>query len=161
MRWQLNEGVYMPQEKTIQSAFIPSEHDTKGLMDWFAKYQSHVLKNELDEMAAMAVFPLVVVTDGSDGNYISQDWDVATFKQAMDLTSQGVDLTTITIENNRNPIFLGENLAVVVTDAITTIAGESKQSRYADIMVKQDGAWKYKSMIQSGWGDMLKQYFGA
>ena len=71
--------------------FIPSEHDTKSLMDWFAKYQSHVLKNELDEMAAMAVFPLVVVTDDADGNYVSQDWDVTTFKQAMDLTSQGVD----------------------------------------------------------------------
>lgn len=151
----------MAQEKTVQSSFTPSENDTKNLMDWFAKYQSHVLKNELDEMAAMAVFPLVVVTDDSDGNYVSQDWDVATFKQAMDLTSQGVDLATITIENNRNPIFLGENLAVVITNAVTTIAGQSKQSRYADIMVKQDGVWKYKSMIQSGWGDMLKQYFGA
>lgn len=151
----------MAQEEKVQSTFIPSESDTKSLMDWFAKYQSHVLKNELDEMAAMAAFPLAVVTDGSDGNYVSQDWDVATFKQAMDLTSQGVDLATITIENNRNPIFLGENLAVVITDAITTIAGESKQSRYADIMVKQGGVWKYKSMIQSGWGDMLKQYFGA
>ena len=151
----------MSQEKTIQSAFIPSEQDTKSLMEWFAKYQSHVLKNELDEMAAMAVFPLVVVTDDSDGNYVSQDWDIATFKQAMDLTSQGVDLASITIENNRNPIFLGENLAVVITDAVTTISGQSNQSRYADIMVKQDGEWKYKSMIQSGWGDMLKQYFGA
>lgn len=144
-----------------QAGFVPSEQDTKGLMDWFAKYQSHVIKNELDEMAAMAIFPLAVVTDDSDGNYVSQDWDVATFKQAMDLTSQGVDLATISIENNRNPIFLGENLAVVITDAITTIAGEAKQSRYVDIMVKQDGVWKYKSMIQAGWGDMLKQYFGA
>lgn len=151
----------MAQQEKVQSMFIPSESDAKSLMDWFAKYQSHVLKNELDEMAAMAIFPLVVVTDDSSGNCVSQDWDVATFKQAMDLTSQGVDLATITIENDRNPIFLGENLAVVITDAVTTIAGQSKQSRYADIMVKQDGVWKYKSMIQSGWGDMLKQYFGA
>ena len=151
----------MSQEKTIQSAFTPGEQDVKSLMDWFTKYQSHILKNELNEMAAMAVFPLAVVTDDSNGNYVSQEWDIATFKRAMDLTSQGVDLATISIENNRNPLFLGENLAVVITDAITTVAGETKQSRYADIMVKQDGVWKYKSMIQSGWGDMLKQYFGA
>lgn len=151
----------MSQVKTIEPTFTPSEEDVKSLMDWFAKYQSHVLKNELDDMADMAVFPLVVVTDDSDGNAVSQSWDAATFKQAMDLTSQGVDLASITIENNRKPIFLSKNLAVVITDAITTIAGQSQQSRYADIMVKQDGAWKYKSMIQSGWGDMLKQYFGA
>lgn len=151
----------MSQKEAIQPTFTPSEEDVKSLIDWFAKYQSHVLKNELDEMAAMAIFPLTVVTDDSDGNYVSQNWDVATFKQAMDLTAQGVDLSTVVIENDRNPIFLSKNLAIVISDAVTTIAGQRQQSRYADVMVKQDGAWKYKSMVQSGWGDMLKQYFGA
>jgi hypothetical protein len=151
----------MSQKEVIQPTFTPDKEDVKSLTAWFEKYQSHVLKNELDEMAAMAIFPLIVVTDDSNGNCVSQSWDVATFKQVMDLAAQGVDLSTVTIENNRNPIFLSKNLAIVISDAITTIAGQPQQSRYADIMVKQDGAWKYKSMIQSGWGDMLKQYFGA
>lgn len=151
----------MPEETTIQPTFVPSEQDIDSLKEWFAQYEAHVLKNELDDMAAMAVFPLVVITDDSNGNCVSQAWDVPTFKQAMDLNAQGVDLSTVTIQNNRNPVFLSENLAVVITDTITTIAGNPQQSRYADIMVKEDGKWKYKSMIQSSWGDMLKEYFGA
>lgn len=158
---QLKGASMNTEEKTIRPTFIPSEQDLKELSEWFAKYESHVLKNELDNMADMAVFPLVVITDDPKGNCVSQAWDTTTFKQAMDLNAQGVDLSTVKIENERNPIFLSQNLAVVITDTVTTIAGKPEQSRYADIMVKADGQWKYKSMIQSNWGDMLKEYFGA
>lgn len=148
-------------QQTITPTFIPSEEDQNDLLSWFALYESHVLKNDLNSMASMAVFPLVVITDDSNGNCVSQAWDIDTFKQAMDMTAQGIDLSTVTIKNHRMPTFLNENLAIVVTDAITTVAGKAQQARYADVMVKVDGKWKYKSMIQSSWGDMLKEYFGA
>lgn len=143
------------------STFKPSEKDIKHLLDWFETYQNHILANDLDAMADMAIFPLVVMTNDSEGNAVTQEWDRETFKQALDLAAQGVDPATITITNERQPFFLNENLAIVITDAKTTIAGETQPSRYADIMFKKDGEWKYKSMIQSGWGDMLKAYFGA
>ena len=151
----------MSQQDTTAQAFQPSEKNMKSLMDWFAKYDGHVLKNELDRMADMAFFPIIVMTDDSAGNCVTQNWDRDTFKQAMDLAAQGVDVTTLKIQNHRNPTFLSENLAVVVTDAVTTVGETTQQSRYVDIMVKQNGEWKYKSMAQAGWGDMLKQYFGA
>ena len=149
------------QNSTLTPAFTPSEKEIKILMDWFATYEGYVLKNQLDNMADMAIFPLVVMTDDSQGNCVAQSWDRETYKQAMDMTAQGVDMSTVSIESHRSPTFLNENLAVVITDAITTIAGQPQQSRYVDIMAKQDGEWRFKSMIQSGWGDMLKEYFGA
>lgn len=152
----------MDQQPYIPAlTFTPTEKDVQHLLEWFDEYQKHVLKNDLDAMADMAIFPLIVITDDSEGNAVSQEWDRQAFKQALDLEAQGVDPATITITNKRTPFFLNENLAIVITDAVTTVAGESQPSRYADIMFKKDGEWKYKSMIQSGWGDMLKTYFGA
>jgi hypothetical protein len=152
----MDQQPYIPAK-----TFTPTENDVQHLLSWFEEYQKNVLKNDLDSMAEMAIFPLIVMTDDSEGNAITQEWDRQAFKQALDLEAQGVDPATIAITNKRTPFFLNENVAIVITDAITTVAGESQPSRYADIMFKKDGEWKYKSMIQSGWGDMLKTYFGA
>jgi hypothetical protein len=36
--------------------------------------------------------------------------------------------------------------------------GDVQHLRYADVMVKSGGAWRFTSMIQAGWGDVLKQF---
>jgi hypothetical protein len=33
---------------------------------------------------------------------------------------------------------------------------QEQTMRYADVLVKVDGKWKFQTMAQSGWGDMLK-----
>ena len=149
----MDQQVHMPSP-----TFKPSMDDTKQLMDWFDQYQARVLKNDLEAMADMAILPLIVMTNDSDGNAVTQEWDRETFKQALDLSAQGVDLANVSIMNERQPFFLSEDLAIVITDAVTSVAGDSQPSRYVDIMFKKEGEWKYKSMIQAGWGDMLKQY---
>lgn len=58
-------------------------------------------------------------------------------------------------------MFLNRDLAVVVTDAAVTVAGQTQHMRYVDVMAKTGGEWRFASMIQDGWGDMLKQQPGA
>ena len=55
----------------------------------------------------------------------------------------------------------GADLAVVVTDSTVTADGQTRHMRYVDVMAKTGGEWRFKSMIQAGWGDMLTQYLGA
>jgi hypothetical protein len=68
---------------------------------------------------------------------------------------------SVEITNHRRPVFLNSDLAVVVTDSTVTTDGQTRYMRYADVMAKAGGEWRFKSMIQAGWGDMLKQYLGA
>jgi hypothetical protein len=42
-----------------------------------------------------------------------------------------------------------------------TTGTDIQHMRYADIMAKHDGQWRFTSMVQAGWGDMMRQYFGA
>lgn len=47
-------------------------------------------------------------------------------------------------------------MVVVFTDSTMTAGGESQQLRYADVLMKRDGAWAFQTMIQGGWGDNLR-----
>jgi hypothetical protein len=142
------------------TGFTPSEQDTQSLLDWFARYDAHVQRNETEAMADMALFPIIVMTNDSAGDCVTQEWDRETFVQAMAMNTDGAD-QDVELKNEREPVFLNSDLAIVVTNSTVTMAGEQQHMRYVDIMAKKDGQWRFKSMIQAGWGDMLKEYLGT
>lgn len=142
------------------TGFTPSEQDAQSLLDWFARYDAHVQRNETDAMADMALFPIIVMTNDSAGDCVTQEWDRETFVQAMAMNTADAD-QEMELKNEREPVFLNSDLAIVVTNSTVTMDGEQQHMRYVDIMAKKDGQWRFKSMIQAGWGDMLKEYLGA
>jgi hypothetical protein len=138
--------------------FFPTEADTKSVMSWFENYDVLVENNDATKMIEEAHLPITVITDDSQGNCVAQQWDENAFRASIE---GNVSSSDTKIENNRQPLFLNQNLVIVVTESIVTTNGEVQQMRYADVLVKQDGDWKFKCMMQTGWGDMLKEYFGA
>jgi ketosteroid isomerase-like protein len=149
------------QSPLTTTGFVPSEHDTQSLLEWFARYDELVRRNDTEAMADMALFPLIVMTNDSAGDCVTQEWDRETFVQAMAMNMEGSDPAAMDFVNEREPVFLNSDLAVVVTSSTVTMNGQEQHMRYVDIMAKQDGQWRFKSMIQAGWGDMLKEYLGA
>ncbi|HSK90544.1 MAG TPA: DUF4440 domain-containing protein [Euzebyales bacterium] len=149
------------QSPLTATGFTPSEEDTRSLLDWFDRYDAHVRDRETDAMADMALFPIIVMTNDSAGECVTQEWDRETFVQAMAMDTDGSDPSEVELSNEREPVFLNRDLAVVVTNSTVTMNGQQQHMRYVDIMAKHDGEWRFKSMIQAGWGDMLKQYLGA
>ena len=149
------------QSPLTATGFAPSEHETRSLLEWFARYDAHVRRSDTDAMADMALFPLIVMTNDSAGECVTQEWDRETFVQAMAMNTDGADPSDMEFVNEREPVFLNSDLAVVVTNSRVTMSGEEQHMRYVDIMAKRDGEWRFKSMIQAGWGDMLKEYLGA
>jgi hypothetical protein len=138
--------------------FEPTEADVSALMAWFKNYDSLAADNNADEMVEEAHLPITVITDDSRGECVTQQWSKDSFHASIKGSAPGPD---IKIENNRRPFFLSDNLAVVVTESMVSQNGEVRYMRYADVLAKKDGKWKFKCMIQAGWGDMLKKYFGA
>lgn len=82
-------------------------------------------------------------------------WDRETFLRTME-TGAAVDIV-----NQRQPVFLNGDLAVVVTDSTVTAEGRTEHMRYVDVMARTGGDRRFTCMIQAGWSDMPKQYAGA
>jgi hypothetical protein len=139
------------QSPLTAAPFTPTDEEVATLMAWFDRYDQHVRRNDTAAMADMALFPLVVITNDSAGECVTQEWDRETFVQAMG------DPSRPDLANERRPFFLGRDIAVVVTDTVVTTAGGTVHMRYTDVMAKTGGEWRFKSMIQAGWGDMLNQ----
>jgi hypothetical protein len=145
------------QSPITDAGFAPTEQDTADLLAWFAEYDAHAVSKDIEAMADTAHFPITVVTNDSAGNGVTRVWDRAAFVRAMSAATQG-DLGDVRMENRRRPTFLNRDLAVVVTDSTVTIGDQVRHLRYADVMVKAEGSWRFTGMIQGGWGDMLKEF---
>ncbi|WP_411134698.1 nuclear transport factor 2 family protein [Streptomyces sp. C10] len=136
------------------AGYVPTAEDRASLDAWFAEYDEQSAKRDVQSMADLAMFPLNLVSDDAAGNGRAAQWDrerhIATMTQVM-----GDGSEDITFESTRTPVFLSPVLAVVFSDSTVTTDGRSRQLRYADILVRRDGAWAFQTMIQGGWGDNL------
>jgi hypothetical protein len=137
------------------TGFTPSAEDRASLDAWFAAYDSASARRDIGRMADMAVFPLNLVSDDSQGDGRTAQWSREQFVDTMSqVMGEGGD-ETISFESTRTPVFLSPSMAVVFTDSTMTAGGEKRQLRYADILVRRGGTWAFQTMIQSGWGDAL------
>lgn len=138
----------------------PTEEDLRGLAEWFETYDAHSsapTPENVERMADMAVFPLNLVTDGSDGNARTGQWDRERYVATMNAVMGGGGEQDVRFESVRTPFFLSSSVAVVFTSAVmTTGDGEEHRVNYADVLVRRDGVWSFQTMIQSGWAEMME-----
>ncbi|MCF6521626.1 nuclear transport factor 2 family protein [Streptomyces sp. JJ36] len=137
-----------------ETGYVATDEDRASLEAWFAEYDARSAKREVERMAEMAVFPLNLISDDSAGNGRAAQWSreqfVATMTQVM-----GEGDEELAFESTRTPVFLSPAMAVVFTDSVMTLGGETQRLRYADILIRREGAWAFQTMIQGGWGDNL------
>ncbi|MFF3453657.1 nuclear transport factor 2 family protein [Streptomyces sp. NPDC002730] len=137
------------------TGYTPTPEELASIEAWFAAYDAHSAKREVERMADLAVFPLNLVSDDSAGNGASAQWDRQQFIETMgQVMGDGSD--DITFESTRTPVFLSPAMAVVFTDSTMTMDGRTQQLRYADILIRRDGTWAFQTMLQGGWGDNLR-----
>lgn len=140
----------MERLPTQGSGFVPTVEDRASIDAWFARYDAHAAKAHVDSMADMAIFPLNLVTDDSEGNGSAWQWTREQFIDGM--TGAMGESGGVTMESTRTPFFLTKQLVFVITDAVLTANGATQQLRYADLLVKRDGQWFFQTMVQGGWG---------
>lgn len=139
----------------LPSGFEASEVQKKEIQDWFTKYDALTLKNDIEGMAAMAIFPLHVITHDSKGNGHTEAWKKEDFMQIMKESMANTPKNT-SMTAQRIPYFLSFDLVVVITKAGFSANGQINTVKYADVLVREDGKWKFQTMAQAGWGDLLK-----
>lgn len=127
------------------ASFTPTDADTAAVLAWFAHFDALAVAKDAEAMADQAVFPINEVSDSK-----AESFDRASYIAQMteQLAGDAVDMESV-----RTPHFLNENLVFVITDATITMGDFSQQVRYGDLLMKVDGAWKFQTMVQGGWGD--------
>jgi hypothetical protein len=144
---QANSRIVAPADP----GYAPSAEDLAALDAWFQRYDAYAAAGDVTGTASLALFPLNTVTDDSSGEGSARQLDREEYLKVMGgaLDASG----ELTMNSTRTPYLLTPSLAVVFTEAEFTIDGQSQRVRYADVLVKTGGEWRFQTMIQGGWGD--------
>ncbi|MFL5344692.1 MAG: nuclear transport factor 2 family protein [Hyalangium sp.] len=125
----------------------------KEIEDFFKKQEEAMQKGDMEAATAAVDFPIYMATDDMKGTPETKEYNreqyIAMMKPFHDSMPKDTKVThkpTITV--------LSDSLANV-TDEFTMTMGKQKMSgRNAGLLVKRDGQWKWKSMVEAGWGGM-------
>ncbi|PRY02264.1 nuclear transport factor 2 family protein [Allonocardiopsis opalescens] len=134
---------------------VPGAAERAEIEEWFARYDrlsARSAPEDIEAMADMAMFPMNLVTDDSAGQGSAEVSDREGYVRSMSEVMGG-GTEHLEMEQVRTPFFLTPSLAVVFTRGTMNAGGHRRDIRYADILVKRDGAWRFQTMVQGGWGD--------
>ncbi|TWD83008.1 hypothetical protein FB561_4159 [Kribbella amoyensis] len=137
------------QQMPATAGFVPSEADVASVLAWFERYDGLAAARDYEGMADEALFPLNEVTDDGQGNGKAEQLDRAAFVAQMQQVMGGD--AEVELKTTRTPHFLSADLVFVISDGTMTYAGQTQPIRYADLLVKSQGTWKFQTMIQGGW----------
>ncbi|MBZ2188873.1 hypothetical protein K8B33_07180 [Alcanivorax sp. JB21] len=134
--------------------FEPTSESKKEIDDWFVAYDELTRYFKFEEMADRGLFPMYVITDDSTGNGVTRTWSredfITSMKSAMENTPDDIQYNTV-----RKPYMINANVAIVLTEWRPNKDSDEGALKYADVLLKKDGEWRFQTMIQGGWGDFL------
>jgi hypothetical protein len=130
--------------------------DRKEIMTLLRTMEDAWKRGDLDAAVALIDFPVLMVTDSSKDQAFGETWDRERWVKEMApmyKPNPGMKVA------HRATVFL-------VTDALTSASDESTMtmgpkkitSRSAMLLVRKDGKWRVKSMIEGGWGDAMASH---
>lgn len=127
----------------------------KEVQDFFKKMEDMEKKGTgtVEDMAAEVDFPVYMATDDLKGvpetKEYSREEYIAMMKPMFEHMPKDMKMThkpTITV--------LSDSLVNVVDDFSMTQGKQKTTGRNAGLLVKRDGQWKWKVMVEAGWGGM-------
>ncbi|MFL5321644.1 MAG: hypothetical protein ACJ790_18420 [Myxococcaceae bacterium] len=138
-----------------------TKEDKKGVEDFMKAMETSMGSGDMDKCASMLDFPVTMITDNSAGNGMSTTMDKDQWMKTMSESMKGMpkDMPKPTMKDTTT--FLSDNLAVVVTDMSMKMGKDNMKWKSAHTLVKKDGKWMGKVLVEGGWGDMMKGTGGA
>lgn len=127
--------------------------DKKGIEAMYAAHEAACMKGEWETAAASVDFPIYMVTDNAKGEVWAANWDRKQWIDDMTASMNAMPKDA-KMKHDRKYTFLTNEMAMV-SDTVTGTMGSKKETwKSAGLVVKKDGKWMMKSMIEGGWGDM-------
>jgi hypothetical protein len=156
------QGPAMDMTKVGPMARKPTNESQtkKEVQDFFKKQDENHKKGDLEAILAAVDFPIFMATDDLKGVPMAKEYSreeyAAMMKPFYEHMPKDVKIT------HKSMITVLSDSLVNVTDDYTTTMGKQKiTGRSAGLLVKHDGQWKWKSMVEAGWGGMSPQGTGG
>ena len=129
------------------------EKKTKKEIEAFMKTcEANEAKQDWDAELTMIDFPVYMATDDAKG---TTEGRPVTKEQYVEMM-KGMGEMPKDMKTTHKPTVtvLTDSLAMMVDDFTMTMGKNKLSGRNASLMVKVDGAWKRKMMVEGGWGGM-------
>jgi uncharacterized protein (TIGR02246 family) len=132
-----------------------TKEDKKGVDALYAAMDGSMKKADVNALADLMDFPVMMVTDDSSGAEshaeMNRDQFVKMMTPFMHEPPKGMTST-----HKHSPRFLSDTLAMVDEDTSMTMGKAKGAWKSESMVVQKDGKWKVKAMFEAGWGDMSK-----
>lgn len=131
-----------------------NEAQTKKELEALFKQLEQAEKNgNADVMFSAVDFPVYMATDDLKGvpetKEYSREEYIAMMKPMIENMPKDMKMT-----HKRTIAVLSDSLANVVDDFTMTMGKQKISGKNVMLMVKRDGQWKAKTMVEAGWGGM-------
>jgi hypothetical protein len=132
----------------------------KEITEFFNQEQSLMKSGDIDAMLARVDFPVYMATDDSKGvpkgkEFSREEYDAMMRPMMEDWPKDA------TVSHRPTITVLSDSLATYVDDFSMTVGGQRLNGRGSGLLVKRDGQWKWKAMMEPGWGDMPEPGVGG
>jgi hypothetical protein len=125
----------------------------KEVEAFFKEEEALAAKGDLEAVTARIDFPVYMVTDDVKGvpeaSATSKEEYIAMMKPFYENMPKDMKTT-----HKPNITVLSDSLVVVVDDFTMTMGKTKMSGRNSSLLIKRDGQWKWKSMVEAGWGGM-------
>lgn len=110
-------------------------------------------KGDLAAAAALVDFPVLMVSDDKNGQAHGVEWSREQWTQTMEPFYKQPMQGKVT---HKPSIFFASDSLATLNDVTTMTMGKrSMTSRNTTVLVRKDGKWLVKVMMEGGWGDMM------
>jgi hypothetical protein len=125
----------------------------KECEEFFKKMEAAGQKGDLEATAAMHDFPLFMATDDLKGVPEAKSYSKEEFVAMMKPFYENMPKDAKTTHKPAYTV-LSDSLVVVVDDFTMTMGKTKIAGKNSGLLVKVGGEWKFKSMVEAGWGGM-------
>lgn len=131
--------------------------DKKGIEAMLTQMDKAWMASDITATASMVDFPVYMVTDDSKGVVYTESWTKDTYMTNMtEATKKMSGMKDIKVKHNRKYDFITDDIAFVYDDAAMTMGKHTMNVRSSSLVIKKDGKWMIKSMVEGGWGESVK-----
>jgi hypothetical protein len=131
-----------------------NEAKTKKEIEAFIKEEDALMKKrDIEASLARVDFPIFMATDNSKGVPKAESFDRQQYTAMMRpmIEQTPADLQ---VSHKLDINVLSDSLVTVNDNYTMTVGGQKHEGRNTSLLVKQGGNWKWKAMLEPGWGDM-------
>lgn len=138
-----------------------NEAKTKQDVNAFLKQEDEIMKKrDFQGSLARIDFPLFMVTDDSKGVPKAKLYNRADYEREMKGMWEDMP-PDLKVTHRPTITVLSDSLVSVTDDYRMTMGGKTMNGRNQAVLVKRDGQWKWKEMVEAGWGDMPQSGVGG